>query len=159
MQRWKRTEASSGGEERSITDFDTESKDAEKRKDVTTFSVSHSKHIHQPATDPRLIYRQGRGTKIKNKCIYPVMLTKLRPFLFDLTQFSTEGEDDDEEGGSVTLSGHYPIRQPGSPSIREPQQLVCTRPIFAPSCRMNDRLPLPLLFGFALLFFSFSFFF
>lgn len=99
-------------------DFDTESKDAGKRKDVSTFSVSHSKHIHQPATDPRLIYRQGMGIKIKKiNGVYPVMLTKPRPFLFDLTQFSTEGEDDDEEGGSVTLSGHYPIRQPGSPSI------------------------------------------
>lgn len=43
-------------ERRSSTDFDTESRDAEGDKNekelVNTFSVSHSKHIHQPAMFP-----------------------------------------------------------------------------------------------------------
>lgn len=53
-------------------------------KDANTFSVSHSKHIHQPATFPRINYKK------KNKKKY-CDSDKTQAFsFFGLTQFSTE---------------------------------------------------------------------
>lgn len=54
-------------------------------KDVNTFSVSHSKHIHQPATFPRINYKK------KNVFFFYCDSDKTQAFsFFGLTQFSTE---------------------------------------------------------------------
>lgn len=74
-------------------------------KDVSTFSASHSKHIHQPATFPRINYKK----KIKKNT---AIVIKRRPFLFSGSRNSQQ-----RGGGGVTLSGRYPIPKLGSASM------------------------------------------
>lgn len=64
------------------------SREMQGNKNVNTFNVSHSKHIHQPAPFPRLIQR-GEPKKIK-KCSCYIVKTRAFFFVLVLTQFSTE---------------------------------------------------------------------
>lgn len=58
------------------------------KKNVNTFSVSHSKHIHQPATFPRLNYKKKNQ---KN----PVTQIKRRPFPFRFNAIFNREEEEE----------------------------------------------------------------
>lgn len=105
------------------------------QKNVNTFSVSHSKHIHQPAMLPRLIYRRRRrrrrrGYKNNNKKNNnnPVMLVKLRPFPF---RFNAILHREEEEEDSIWSLPNPNAGLFVSVRTRKPQ---------------SDRNPLPVLF-------------